>query len=594
MAAGSEFRFKTLPKLMEGADPRMASVHVGRTGNQPTAEMAREALTRHELLAMVEPDQLDARLLEIYGNAKISLEEGGSNTLFLALGFLKWAQDEHAEATYLAPILLVPVTMQRQSVRSGFTLTRHDDETIVNPTLLQLLREEYQLQLSGLDPLPKDDSGVDVGKIWQMFRLAIGDIARWEVMEQVYLGTFSFTKYLMWKDLQDRAEDLKQNRVVAHLIDHPGEAFGNDDQDRGPATSLDEKYRPQDLFVPTLADSSQLRAICTASEGKDFVLEGPPGTGKSQTITNLIAHFLASGKTVLFVSEKMAALEVVHRRLTASGLGPFCLQLHSSKAKKSEILLQLGQALNFSGAHTVADWEREAERLAKLRKELNSVVQALHREHANDLTVYEATGLIILQREWKPASMPWSDPNVHDRATLDGLRETMRTIAALAGEFPSLQNHPLMPVARSDWSPSWEDEFYQATTQLDLKAASLEEAGQALAKSCGTPEIGLSLQDYGALDNLADVLLQAPLVPTGFAARASDPATQARVHTLGKHGNRRNKIWADFPKAYSAEVATLNGTELAELLPSLESPPQPIMQLLCHAHRSPSGPSGPS
>lgn len=563
LAAGSDFRFKALPKLMEGADPRVAAVHVARTGNQPTVEMAREALKRHELLGMVEPDQLDSRLLEIYGNAKVSLEEGGANTLFLALGFLRWTQDERAEATYVAPILLVPVTMQRKSVRSGFTLTRHDDETIVNPTLLQLLKEEYRLQLPGLDPLPKDESGVDVLKIWQIFRLAIGDIPRWEVIEQVYIGTFSFTKYLMWKDLQDRTEDLKQNRVVAHLIDHPGEAFGEDGPEHQPSGNLDERYRPQDLFVPTLADSSQLRAICTASEGKDFVLEGPPGTGKSQTITNLIAHFLASGKTVLFVSEKMAALEVVHRRLTASGLGPFCLELHSSKAKKSEILLQLGQALNFSGASTVTDWEREAERLAKLRKELNSLVQTLHRKHPNDLTVYDATGLIILHRGWTPAPMPWSDPNVHDRATLDGLRETMRTIAALAADFPSLHNHPLMPIARSEWSPSWEDECFEAAASLDQKAASLEEAGQAIAKSCGVPEIGLTLQDYAALDNLADILLQAPAVPSGLASRASDPTVQTRIQSLSTHGILRNKIWADFPKAYSPDIASLNATALS-------------------------------
>lgn len=561
LADGAEFRFRPLPKIMDGADPRMSAVHVGRTGQQPLNEVARESLARHELLAMVEPDKLDARLLEIYGNSKLSLEEGGSNTLFLALGFLTWAEVERSEVTHLAPILLVPVEMRRQSVRSGFTLVRHDDETIVNPTLLQLLREEYQLKLHGLDVLPKDDGGVDVGRIWQIFRLAIGEIPRWEVIEQVYLGTFSFTKYLMWKDLQDRTTALKQNRVVAHLIDHPGEAFGHDGTN-GAMRNLDEAHRPQDLFTPMLADSSQLRALCTAADGKDFVLEGPPGTGKSQTITNLIAHFLALGKSVLFVSEKMAALDVVHRRLTANGLGPFCLELHSAKAKKSEVLKQLGQALNFAGAHTPTDWEREANRLAALRQELNTLVQLLHQRGANDLTVYDATGLAILRREWIPADMPWTDPDVHDRAGLDSLRATMRQLATLAGEINSLRAHPLLPIARTEWSPSWEDELYQAAASLDQIAAALENAGALVAKSCGVPEVGQSLQDYASMDELADVLLKSPGVPMGLAARASDPGVHAHIHRLHERGARRREVWAALAPSYTLGIATLNGAEL--------------------------------
>jgi hypothetical protein len=210
--------------------------------------------------------------------------------LYLALGFLRWAEDERAEKTLLAPILLVPVTLTRQSVRTGYTIKRHDDETIVNPTLVQLLKERFQLTLKGLDPLPTDDSGVDVAKIWQIFRLAVKEIPRWEVLEDVYLGIFSFTKYLMWKDLQGRTEQLKKNRVVKHLIERPHEPIGAA-EDLAPRHDMDERHAPQSLLTPLLADSSQLNAVSRAGAGHDFALEGPPGTGKSQTITNLIAHF---------------------------------------------------------------------------------------------------------------------------------------------------------------------------------------------------------------------------------------------------------------------------------------------------------------
>ena len=197
-----------------------------------------------------------------------------------------------------------------------------------------------------------------------------------------------------------------------------------------------------------LCDSSQLKAICAVDAGRDLVLEGPPGTGKSQTITNLIAHSLAKGKTVLFVSEKMAALEVVHRRLSSIGLGPFCLELHSSKARKTDVLQQLGQSLAISAQRTADDWVREAERLAQLRQSLNGLVDSLHHEHPNGFTVFEATGVCIAHSGQEPSAMPWPDPLMHDRADLDRLEETARRMASLAGALQTLQDHPLAHIGQ--------------------------------------------------------------------------------------------------------------------------------------------------
>ena len=364
---------------MEGSDPRSAHVHASKTGRAALDDMALEALANGEFLADVTQETLDGNLLAIFNAARTGLEEGGANTLFLAVGLLEWTEAERAETKHLAPILLIPVTLDRQSVRSGFRLRRHDDEAIVNPTLLQLLKTSFEMRIAGLDQIPADDKGVDVARVLQSFRLAVREIAKWEVLEQAHLGVFSFKKYLMWKDLQDRTEQLKGNRVVKHLIENAGEVFARDGKD-GEFDRLDDTHQPQDILAPLLADSSQLKAICAIDADRDLVLEGPPGTGKSQTITNLIAHNLAKGKTVLFVSEKMAALEVVHRRLNEIGLGPFCLELHSSKARKMEVLQQLGKALAITGERTASDWAREAERLGHLRQELNGLVDALHKD----------------------------------------------------------------------------------------------------------------------------------------------------------------------------------------------------------------------
>lgn len=561
VSEGKDFKVRPLPTLMEGADPRMVQVHAGRHGRSPWDDMALEALANRELLAHVAAEELDARLLAIHTAARTGLEEGGANTLYLAIGFLQWTDDAKSERKNLAPILLVPVTLQRQSVRSGFRLARHDDEAIVNPTLQQFLKASFELRVAGLDALPSDEKGIDVARVLQAFRLAVAEIKHWEVKEEAHLGLFSFTKYLMWKDLQDRTDQLRGNRVVRHLIDNPGEPFERQGEP-GEFERLDRTHRPQDILAPLLSDSSQLKAICAVDTGRDLVLEGPPGTGKSQTITNIVAHTLGQGKTVLFVSEKMAALSVVHRRLSDIGLGPFCLELHSSKSKKSEVLQQLGTALDMAGQKTADDWSREAERLALLRQELNGLVDALHQTHPNGLTVFEATGTCIAHAGKAPSPMPWADALTHQRAELDTLRETSRRMAALAGSIGELHGHPLSLIGMADWKPTWGDELVVACQELAQAAHELEAKAHALEPLWGPGAAGASMDGLTHLDALADTLLAAPKVPAGLARRAHDPAARARVQALVKHGTARAAHWAQVGPGWTPQLAKLNGVEL--------------------------------
>ncbi|MDC8449151.1 MAG: DUF4011 domain-containing protein [Nitrospira sp.] len=563
LADGQEWKFRPLPQIMQGSDPRVASVAAKRTGEDPVETVVKQAMGQKELLAAVESKKLDAQLYEIYSTARLGLEEGGANTLYLALGFLRWAEDERAEKTHLAPILLVPVMLTRQSVRTGYAVKRHDDETIVNPTLIQLLRENFQMTLRGLDPVPTDGNGVDVKKIWQIFRLAVKEIPRWEVTEEVYLGIFSFTKYLMWKDLHDREAQLKQNRVVEHLIERPRDPIGSS-EDLSPREDLDERHAPESLLAPLLADSSQLNALSRADAGHDFALEGPPGTGKSQTITNLIAHFLGHGKTVLFVSEKMAALDVVERRLKAIGLGPFCLELHSAKARKTEVLAQLRSAMDTACGMEQENWKREAERLGRLRGALNDFVRALHKRHRNGLTVRGATDTAIRHRGWNPAPMSWPDPYTHDEGMLDWLRETMRTIQSVAGELGKFKNHPLSLVQHTEWTNAWEERLFKGAAALEAAASRLQEVAIAI-----TPMLGIRLDApsavlLDAVDGLIDVLLQAPHVPKEFAAHGGNPTVRASMQTVRQHGERRQAHWRRLSGIFKSEVAEVNGAQLAQ------------------------------
>src|SRR5690606_37487151 len=199
-----------------------------------------------------------------------------------------------------------------------------------------------------------------------------------EVVEEVILSTFSFAKYLMWKDLVDRTEMLKASPLVRHLIDSPREPYTGGARFLDPQ-DIDRCLAPTEILAPLNADSSQVVAIHASGSDGDCVLEGPPGTGKSETIGNIIAHNLGLGRRVLFVSEKMAALDVVYRRLDACGLGDFCLELHSAKASKRAVLEQLGRAIRHRYELPVDEWRRKSAQLMEIRRQLNSVVTALHR-----------------------------------------------------------------------------------------------------------------------------------------------------------------------------------------------------------------------
>ncbi|HUF81809.1 MAG TPA: ATP-binding protein, partial [Burkholderiales bacterium] len=296
----------------------------------------------------------------------------------------------------------------------------------------------------------------------------------------------------------------------------------------------------------------------------DYALEGPPGTGKSQTITNLIAHFLAHGKTVLFVSEKMAALDVVHRRLQAIGLGPFCLELHSAKARKVEVLAQLRASMDISKRHAETDWKREAERLGMLRGELNALVRALHRRHGNGLTVRAATDTAIRHRQWTAAPMPWRDPDQHDERALDDMRELARSMQAVVGELGALASHPLSLVRQTEWTHAWEARLLDEAEALDIAAARMQETAAAIA-----PALGLSLDApssafLDATDALIEVILEAPQVPKGVAGVAAEATMRARLQILRSHGERRQIEWSRLSDRCLPDIARANGEQLAQ------------------------------
>ncbi|MBA3885785.1 MAG: DUF4011 domain-containing protein, partial [Acidobacteria bacterium] len=288
------------------------------------------------------PEALDHSLRRIDEQGRSSMEEQGVNTLFLTLGMLQYRESRDSEVWFRAPLVFLPVRLARRSARSGYSISAGDEDALVNPALGEYLRATYGISLP---ELPDSESMPDDYALQTFFRVAADAVSNqpgWVIQTDIYLGLFSFQKLVLFKDLERNADAVGRHRLIQQLLSRVGTAtHGLPAEIR--ELPLDRDFTPEATFQVVDADSSQMRAAAAVANGYDVVIEGPPGTGKSQTITNLVAQALATGRSVLFVAEKMAALDVVHRRLAEAGLGEFCLELHSSKANKRSVIIEFAK-----------------------------------------------------------------------------------------------------------------------------------------------------------------------------------------------------------------------------------------------------------
>ncbi|MEX1026015.1 MAG: DUF3320 domain-containing protein [Planctomycetota bacterium] len=539
LADGATFQVRPRPKELEAIVGNPAA----RSGvMEQLAPFFGTELGAKRLRADLDEDELEKRILTIYRDARTAMEEGGSNSLFLALGFLRFV--EKGKTTQrLAPLLLLPVELTRKSVRQGFVLSLGGDEPRINVTLLELLKRDHGIEIL-LDPLPEDEAGLDVPQILHSIRHSIRDEDDWELTEDLALGLFSFAKILLWKDLAERSDELLKNPVVRHLVERSSEIY--DDGVVFPdADKLDTEHSASETFCPLSADSSQLAAVFAAAHGKSFVLEGPPGTGKSQTIANLIAHCVADGKSVLFVSEKMAALEVVHARLQSIGLGEACLELHSNKARKKAVLEQLRAAGEVEPSTSPAAWRERAEEIDRLRTKLNGYVDALHAPRASGETLFGMLSRLIDLRDTPRVALGWRDIEDTTRERLDAVRRLVdraRGLAAAVGVGPL---HPLLGIGRTEYSPEWERDARRGLERFADGAAALRERTAPAFERLFVSEVALDDAGWNALAALAEHLMDAPRVPAELwsaEAEGLDERTQHWVRLGRAYEDRRAEL----------------------------------------------------
>lgn len=472
-AISSGKSFKILPKPEEFkalvTDNKMYDINACK---EEIGSLMNSEFESQSIRSFVTETELANSLKKIKRQSVLSMEEGGTNTLYLALGFLKWYESDISEKVRYAPLVMIPVNIVKKLSHNYYEISLRDEDAQFNITLLELLKQDFGINIAGLDPLPLDESGLDIDRIFGIVRHAVMGKKRWDVAELAFLGIFSFSSFIMWNDLHNKSDELKKNQVVNSLIEGVNLV---DDASDVKNLDLDENVRPSDLGIATSVDSSQLKAVIAAGKGQSYVLFGPPGTGKSQTITNIITNALYQGKSVLFVAEKMAALNVVKSRLEKIGLGPFSLELHSNKAQKRNVLDQFAKTLEVGHIKEPESYQAKADELYKQRCELNSIVEKLHKPQNCGYSLYELIEGYESGNAFKDRFAFSRDfVKDFDKQAYDCIFEAIDNLCA-SHEALSGKASAFYPFTDEDYSVERRDEIEASSKELLEKASAFDE-----------------------------------------------------------------------------------------------------------------------
>lgn len=361
----------------------------------------------------------------------------------------------------------------------------------------------------------------------------------------------------MWNDIHNNADKLAQNKIVSSLIN--GKIEWEAATEEMDAADMDRQLSPTDIVLPIIADSSQLEAIYEAVHDKTFILHGPPGTGKSQTITNIIANALYKGKRVLFVAEKMAALSVVQNRLAAIGLAPFCLEIHSNKTKKSAVISQLKETTEIIKQTPPEEFKKEAERLLNLRAELNGYIEALHKEYPFGLSLYDA---ITRHQSLADAEscfdipLPSLDTLNRDIFTQweDAIESLVRTANACGHPF----EHPLTGIIISEYSAAVKDEATRLLNDYIELLTAIQQKSAAFSIIQKDTDIHPTRKDFRTIADICRKLLDIPELTPALLTLPLLNDTLEEYRGVVVHGRKRDEQRKGIIAGFTEELLQIN------------------------------------
>jgi very-short-patch-repair endonuclease len=461
------------------------------------------------LFTNVPKTKRETRLVTTYRAAVEQFEERGVNTLFLALGMLEWKAPEE-EATHRAPLILVPVTLERTG-RGDFKVV-YDEGEIGTNLSLQVKLDEFGIKLPSL---PSELEAIDPAAYFQEVAQMVKERDGFAVHpDEIALNFFAFEKIALYLDQDLRRWPEEQTPCHdADIVAALGSGYPPMSSEFSEDTRLDEVRSVNDAREVFQADSSQLLVLEEAKRGTSMVVEGPPGTGKSQTIANLIAEFVSQGKKVLFVSEKMAALEVVYRKLGEAGLADCALELHGAKSVRRRFFDEIRKTWRLRSR--LPDETLRLERLADIRQKLNRYVEELH-------TPLEPYGVSPRRLLVLSSSLPPSDEidtrSGYDTEALKEIswdemqrhRPMLQTLQARSRELGVPTLHPFWASELEFFGPDERSEVDRTLGRLLSTGNTLTERAKNLAERLGVPQAQI-LADVAVLYRCVEVAAAAPL-----------------------------------------------------------------------------------
>ncbi len=550
--------------LADGGDfsimARPASWQIQELSFEALSQMGRDSLLQAEfqnqrLRSVYSETELAMALKNLYRTAKTAMEENGANLLYLALGMLRWFENPRSTKARYAPIILLPVEMVRKSASQGYVIRLRDEEPQMNITMLEKLKQDFGIVVKGLDPLPADEHGIDIRKVLTIMRKAVMEQPHWDVLEVSTLGIFSFSQFVMWNDIRNRTDDLMHNKIVKSLMD------GKLAWEAQPL-EIGQRVPEDEVLLPMPADASQLFAIEAACRGNSFVLHGPPGTGKSQTITSLIANALAMGKSVLFVAEKMAALEVVQKRLNKIGIEPFCLELHSNKSRKKDVLEQLRKATEVTKQTTAREFSQKAEMLCQMRRELDAYALKLHTERTCGKSLYA-----LINEYERYQNAPDLEP--FDRqflrqltgSDLENQELVLNQLITAGREIGHPCNHPLESIGCTQYTSALKNNLAPVTEAYLAEIETITPYAQQLLKAWDMDVVS----DAAELNRLAGITAQMTCwyqMPHSWTQTETPELQFAEIESMAQHFLSASQLGTNLFGTFRQDVLTLNGAEL--------------------------------
>jgi very-short-patch-repair endonuclease len=536
------------------------------------------------LQTLLFPKDFERKALGLSTGARTSIQETGRNTLYLAFGMLEWFESESSDVRFISPLLLYPVIIERES-KDGqyrYSVSAHEDEVEVNPCLRERLRRDFGIDLPDFQQANLPDA-----YFREVTRLIEG-AKRWQVRRFVTLSLFSFGNFALYKDIdpENWANDgLASHPIVSNLL-----GGGNTETHDTFRIPSDYEVDEPDISckVPLIiseTDASQFSAIVDVMDGKNLVIEGPPGTGKSQTITNLIAAALAKGKTVLFVAEKMAAVEVVRDRLDAVGLRDFCLEIHSTNKSKVDVYKEIKARWEKGDVAKSTNLDAIECEYLKNRQQLTDYVELLNqpfrttRDEDRIFTIQEILWRAkSLQTSIEESNIPRSllavsinNPQSLSRSDLDKNINLLIQFCKLQNEVNVIELTIWKGINASDLSPIDQERLLDSFKQWNNSIAEILDQYQLQAEIFNLP-INPKLGDLLSLNNLLAMIPKLPdqIEPDLLRTLSRDPSVIPLCRLFLSKYEKSKQLCQDINRFFKNEYSTqVDVEEVREFISTL-------------------------